>query len=126
MIERGWILIVEDNPGVADVLIGLFEERGFDCQWASCDIDAQDAIASRPPPAALLLDVNLGAGTTGFDLARFCRRRHPDVPIIFASGEVTHGSFKAFGVPNSCFLPKPFSHEEFELALRDAFPDATV
>jgi CheY-like chemotaxis protein len=125
MIERGWVLIVEDDPGVADVLVGLLEGLGYDCHWAKSDIDAQNTIASRPAPAALVLDVNLGPGTTGFEVARFGRQRHPDVPVIYTTGAVPEDSFKAFGVPHSFFLPKPFFYEEFKLVLEVAVAGLT-
>jgi CheY-like chemotaxis protein len=126
MDDRRWILIVEDDPGVADVMIGLLQDDlGFDCHWAKSDIDAQDTVARGPAPAALVLDVNLGPGTTGFDVARFVRQRHPDVPVIYTTGAVPEASFKAFGVPHSFFLPKPFYAEEFKLVFEVAIAGLT-
>jgi two-component system cell cycle sensor histidine kinase/response regulator CckA len=121
-MQRGQILVVEDDAGVADVVRALLGEEGFECVWVRSDTAAQDVIMGSPPPMALVLDVNLGLGTTGFDVARFGRQRHPDIPVIFMSGSVNETSFKAFGVPHSHFLTKPFSLEELQMVLRDAIP----
>ncbi len=123
MSYRGRILVVEDEAGVADLVRALLDEEGFACDWVASDTDAQDAIMASPAPMALLLDVNLGHGVTGFDLARFGRQRHPDIPVIFMSGSVNVSSFKAFGVPHSHFLSKPFSLEGLQMVLRDAIPN---
>lgn len=125
-MQRGRILVVEDDAGVADVVRALLGEEGFECVWVRTDTAAQDAILASPPPMALVLDVNLGLGTTGFDVARFGRQRHPDIPVIFMSGSVNEASFKAFGVPHSHFLTKPFSLEELQMVLRDAIPSVAA
>jgi hypothetical protein len=56
-------------------------------------------------------DVNLGAGTTGYDVAKFARQMISDV-VVYVSGEVVPASFAAFGVPNSTFIAKPFRPDE--------------
>jgi CheY-like chemotaxis protein len=123
MSGRGLVLVVEDDPGVADLICALLKEEGYDCKWVHSDVEAQDAILADPPPIALLLDVNLGLGSTGFDVARFGRQRHPEIPVVFISGSVNESSFKAFGVPDSHFITKPFSLEDLQQTLRDILPD---
>jgi CheY-like chemotaxis protein len=113
---------VENEIGVANLICALLEEEGFEGEWVQSDIAAQDAILRSPEPAALILDINLGLGATGFDVARFGRQRHPDIPVIYVSGSVNERSFKAFGVPHSQFILKPFSLEDLQAALREAIP----
>jgi CheY-like chemotaxis protein len=123
MVARGLVLVVEDDPGVADLICALLKEEGYDCEWVRSDLKAQDAILRDSGPTALICDVNLGLGTTGFDVARFARQRHPDIPVIFMSGSVNETSFKAFGVPGSHFITKPFSLEDLQQTLRDVMPE---
>lgn len=123
MARRGHVLIVENDEGVADLICSLLKEEGYDCEWAKTDLQAQDVIMRDPGPVALILDVNLGTGSTGFDVARFGRQRRPDIPVIFISGSVNEASFKAFGVPDSHFILKPFSLEDLQQTLRDVLPD---
>ena len=122
MAGRGQVLVVENDEGVADLICALLKEEGYDCEWVDTDIAAQDAILRDHGPLALILDVNLGLGTTGFDIARFARQRRPDIPVIFVSGSVNQASFKAFGVPDSHFILKPFSLEDLQQTLRDVLP----
>jgi CheY-like chemotaxis protein len=123
MSGRGLVLVVEDDLGVADLICALLKEEGYECEWVRSDLRAQDAILRHPAPDALICDVNLGLGATGFDVARFARQRRPDIPVIFVSGSVNETSFKAFGVPDSHFIAKPFSLEALQQTLRDVLPD---
>ena len=56
---------------------------------------------------ALILDINLGQGTTGFDVARFARRLNPGVPVIYISGGADT-SVEKHGVPGATLVAKPF------------------
>jgi DNA-binding response OmpR family regulator len=60
----------------------------------------------------MIVDVNLGAGTTGYDVARFARRITAALPVIFVSGQSSPDSFAANSVPGSLFLSKPFTAAE--------------
>jgi FixJ family two-component response regulator len=71
-----------------------------------------------PTFAAVILDVNLGSGTTGFDVARFARQVVPDLPVIYVSGDADRVSFETFGVPGSEFLEKPFAPEDMLRIIR--------
>jgi DNA-binding response OmpR family regulator len=64
------------------------------------------------------VDVNLGRGTTGFDVARFARQVIPDLSVIYITGEASAGSFMAFGVPESDYIQKPFAPGELVEKLR--------
>jgi DNA-binding response OmpR family regulator len=72
-------------------------------------LPSQDAL---PTIAALVVDINLGAGTTGFDVARFARQVVSQLPILYVTGEASQDSFLAFGVPESAFPQKPFTAQE--------------
>lgn len=96
----------------------LLETAGFHTVSAPNDAAAYAALQDKAIEFdALVIDVNLGEGTTGFDVARFARRLRPEVPVIYLSG----GSpdwVTAFGVTGSEFLGKPFKDAEL-LALLD-------
>lgn len=68
--------------------------------------------------------MNLGAGTTGYDVARFARQLLPEVAVVYISGEVAPTSFKAFGVRGSAFLPKPFTPAELVEAVTTTLTQA--
>jgi CheY-like chemotaxis protein len=111
------VLIVEDEPDVCELITEILEGAGFDAHCVSNDRAAYSALAAVQRYAAVLVDVNLGEGTTGFDVARFARQLNPRLPVIYVSGAASPGSFKAFGVPDSIFLQKPFTPHELVAAV---------
>jgi DNA-binding response OmpR family regulator len=105
------VLIVEDEPHVCDLIDDIISEAGLQAECVSSDVAAYQALRANTY-VALVVDVNLGPGTTGFDVARFARQIEPSIPVLYISGQATERSFAAYGVPNSEFVQKPFRAEE--------------
>lgn len=105
------VLIVEDERAICNVLTEMVEDDGFEPHCVQTDLEAFDALR-RHRFACMIVDVNLGAGTTGYDVARFGRRLAPQLPVIYVSGQTSEASYRANGVPGSLFLPKPFTAAE--------------
>ena len=102
---------------MATVVCGFLRSLGHAFTWVMTDTQAHERILAEPPLTALVLDINLGAGTTGFDIARFARQHLPEVKVVYASGEIREEAFRTFGLPGSVLLTKPFSMDELEQAL---------
>ena len=101
------ILIVEDEPLIGMALKNCFERGGARVQWVKSDTAAQHALDTGDRPFDLLvLDVDLGPGSTGFDVARYARRLNEDVGIIFSSGSPPDW-LDILGVAGAMFVPKP-------------------
>jgi CheY-like chemotaxis protein len=118
--ERASVLVVDDEPVAAQAICDMVTAAGFPCQTAGSDRAAYLAISRMPGVLTLIVDVNLGIGTTGYDVARYARQLNGAVPVIYVSGEVDQSSFRAFGVPDSRFLQKPFFLADLQAALGDA------
>jgi CheY-like chemotaxis protein len=58
----------------------------------------------------LVADINLGKGTTGFDVARRARQLNPDIKVIYITGQAAQVG--KFGVEDAEMFPKPFSPVE--------------
>jgi CheY-like chemotaxis protein len=82
------------------------------------DRGAYAALSGGRGYAGLVVDINLGAGTTGYDVARFARQMRPGIAVLYVSGQASEGSFKAFGVPGSGYVPKPFAPDDLVSALQ--------
>lgn len=106
--QMGRVLIVDDDPAICDVLSDILGAEGFEAACAQTDRAAYALIPTLPTFRALIVDINLRHGTTGFDVARFARQVIPDLLVIYMSGETLGSSLDAFGVPASEFLRKPF------------------
>lgn len=119
---RRRVLVVEDDHSICELIADLLQSLDLDTACARTDRAAYDILPTLPAFSAVLVDVNLGTGTTGFDVARFARQVIPDVAVIYVSGQASHQSFKAFGVPDSDFVAKPFTAEELLRAVRFRLP----
>lgn len=111
------VLVVDDDPHTCELVVDILRHVGLATVCANSDEEAYQIISSPLPLKALVVDVNLGAGTTGFDVARFARQAFPTLPVIYVTGEATHESFLAFGVPDSVFIEKPFDLDELAEAV---------
>lgn len=110
--QMGRVLIVDDDPGVCAIIAEILGEEGIEVACAQNDSAAYAMIPTLPNFRALVVDVDLGQGTTGFDVARFARKVIPDLPVIYISGAASNAHLEAFGVPESQFLQKPFTSEK--------------
>lgn len=109
---RGRILVVEDDEALCRLLADVLGSEGLDVASAHDDQTAYALIPTLPTFRALVVDVDLGPGTTGFDVARFARRVIPGLLVIYMSGATSNASLEAFGVPDAQFLQKPFTPHE--------------
>src|SRR6516165_7538957 len=81
----GRILLVEDNPQVADVTTQMLTAMGFGVEVADRARKALDRLATAGIDL-LLTDVIMPEGLNGVDLATRIRARYPSLPIILTSG----------------------------------------
>lgn len=106
------ILIVEDDPVVADVLGMTLEEAGH-FQSTAHNIETALAELKHNTVDAVLLDINLPDGD-GTRLARLIRKNHMPLPILVVSGNAsTDDKIAALGAGADGYLTKPF--DRFEL-----------
>jgi CheY-like chemotaxis protein len=81
------ILIVEDEAILALTYMQCLQELGIrDVEHAFCADEALRAV-ERSRPKLILLDIKLGDGRDGIEVAKIVRRRY-DVPIVFISAFV--------------------------------------
>jgi DNA-binding response OmpR family regulator len=109
---RPLVLIVEDERQVCELMTDILEGADFDAHCVDSDRAAYTALTAVRRYSALVVDINLGQGTTGFDVARFARQMDPQLPVLYVSGQASAAYFKAFGVPGSVFVEKPFGADE--------------
>jgi PAS domain S-box-containing protein len=79
------ILVVEDNPEVAEVAAALLEQLGHHVRVATGAESALASVAAEPPDL-VFSDVVMAGEMDGVDLARRLRAEHPQLPILLATG----------------------------------------
>ena len=106
------VLVVEDEPEICELIADYLRAEGFRPACVSSDEEAAEILRRASSLACMIVDVNLGRGATGFDVARLARRLDPQLPVIFVSGQTSADSLERFGVTGALFLPKPFTAAE--------------
>jgi DNA-binding response OmpR family regulator len=105
------VLLVEDEREVAELVEDALTEAGFTVTVARDDRSANGALEREARSfAALVTDINLGAGTTGYDVARRARRLNPRIKVMYITGDAAQ--FDRFGVDDAQMFPKPFNARE--------------
>ena len=81
----GTILLVEDNPEVATVSIGLLEQLGYNVRWAA---DASAALAELEKDGIDIVfsDVVMPGKMDGIGLAKTIREKNSKIPILLVTG----------------------------------------
>lgn len=102
------VLVVEDEPLILLDLESALEEAGFLVVGVPSAQAAIEAFEEEPDKfTALLSDIRLGAGESGWALARHVRRANPTLPVVYISGD-SAPHWGAEGVPESVMITKPF------------------
>lgn len=105
------VLLVEDEIEIRDLLQDAFEELGLPVRCAGSDRAAYAILDEEARSFSLLVaDINLGEGTTGFDVARRARKLNPNLNVIYITGQDTQ--LDRFGVEGSEIISKPFNPRE--------------
>jgi DNA-binding NarL/FixJ family response regulator len=75
------VLLVDDDPLMTRLLWEVLEQRGFEVAAAHSVANARDALSAFDPDIALV-DLEMGGGPSGVDMAHLIHERHPGVVII--------------------------------------------
>jgi two-component system catabolic regulation response regulator CreB len=108
--DKPTILVVEDEPAIADTIQYALESEGFQCHRLEVGAGVVEVL-DRQPVALVVLDIGL-PDMSGIEVCRRIRQRH-DVPIIFLtarSGEVDRVVGLELGADD--YVTKPFSPRE--------------
>ena len=108
------VLVVEDNPDVAEVAAALLEQLGSRPQVVSSAAAALRALQTGDRPDVVFSDIVMAGEMDGLALARHVRAQWPDLPILLTSGysQNAENVAKEFTV-----LPKPYALSDLSRAL---------
>ncbi len=104
------ILIVEDEPGIADTLVYVLEQEGFATRWVQLAGDALELLEQEPIDA-VLLDIGL-PDASGLETCKQIRAKWT-VPILFLTArkeEIDRIIGLEIGADD--YISKPFSPRE--------------
>ncbi len=114
---RPAILIVEDEPGIADTLQYALRTDGFEPHWVTSG-DAALACVAQQEPALVIMDLGL-PDIHGFELYKKLRATGSDVPVLFLTArnaEIDRVVGLELGADD--YVTKPFSPREMVARVR--------
>jgi two-component system, cell cycle sensor histidine kinase and response regulator CckA len=114
----GRVLIVEDQPDVAQLVQRLIAPAGYEIAVATDALTAVTQVASGARPDLLITDVVMPT-MTGPELAGALRTHQPDLPVLYMSGYTAASLGPQLHLDeNSMLLEKPFTRSTLLGAIR--------
>jgi CheY-like chemotaxis protein len=115
----GRVLIVEDQPEVAQLVQRLIEPAGYAITVATDALTAVTQVAAGAHPDLLITDVVMPS-MTGPELAAALRTHHPDLPVLYMSGYTAASLGPQLHLDaNSMLVEKPFTRSTLLGAIRN-------
>ncbi|MBB4363527.1 DNA-binding response OmpR family regulator [Bradyrhizobium sp. CIR18] len=111
------VLVVEDEALIASFVEDALSDGGFE----ACSVHSGEEAMStfrdgRERCRALLTDVNLGDGISGWELARQIREITPGFPVVYMTS-ASAPDWKSKGVDGSVLIQKPFAPAQLAAAV---------
>ena len=107
------VLLVEDNPDVADVTGAMLAELGYSVHAVTNADAALRALADGLKVDLVVSDIVMAGDSDGIDLAHKLSRDMPDLPVLLVSGYTKAGNTASQSFPT---LRKPFHLHELSRA----------
>ncbi|MDX8030201.1 response regulator transcription factor [Lentzea sp. BCCO 10_0856] len=110
-MERGRLLVVEDEPSIRELLCASLRFAGFTVSSAATGGEALQAARSEAPDL-VLLDVML-PDRDGFEVVRRLRSGGVQVPVLYLTArDSTDDRITGLSIGGDGYITKPFSLEE--------------
>ncbi len=112
------VLVVDDEPEIARMLVALLRESGFETQAAGSGEEALEVLASTGI-GLVILDILL-PGIDGFEVCRRIRKRHgPALPVVLLTGlEDAEAVRRGYQAGADDFVRKPPDPASFALKVK--------
>lgn len=120
MAQKETVLVIDDEPSVADALKLILSDSGYDVVVAMTGGDAVEKLGNRLFDL-VIIDVRL-PDMSGLDVLRHLRRSHPGVlAIIITAHHTPELAAESLSLGAVAVLPKPFSPSDLLTMIKTAF-----
>jgi CheY-like chemotaxis protein len=111
------VLVADDEPLIRSLVDEALSDGGFAVIAATGGDEAiRQFDANASEIQAIVVDVRLGDGTDGWEVARHAREGNANVAVVYMSGD-SAGQWASQGVPHSLMLQKPFTSAQVVTAV---------
>lgn len=116
-MDQPLVLVVEDDAILLRDVESTLQDAGFDVITAYEGATALVTFADhRDTIRAVVTDVDLGQGLSGWEVARHIRANVPTMTVVYMTADSAH-EWAAQGVPESQLLLKPFANAQLVTAV---------
>ncbi len=120
MSNKYSVLIVEDEPLIAEDIAGYLKEYGFEVAGIASNSELAMMYLTTKSPHAVLLDINLGDGPDGISLAASIRGQFR-IPFVFLTSFGDKATLdRAKATMPAGYLLKPFNGNDLMTSLEIA------
>jgi CheY-like chemotaxis protein len=118
--EPAKVLVVEDDPGLQEVIVSHLREAQFGVITAGTGDEALAYLKGGEPLDVLFTDIRTPGEADGWEVARRFRERYPELPVLYATGfeETLHP------VPGGVLIPKPYRGSQVIWAIEGLITDS--
>lgn len=111
------LLVVDDEVLLQHLMCSALEDGGYSVLSAGSAAEAFEILEREGADlAALVTDINLGAGPKGWEVAHRARRKNRSVAVVYVTGD-SADDWPVEGVPASVVIQKPFAVTEVVVAV---------
>ena len=111
------VLLLDDDETFRTALRELLHDDGHAVR-AYGSIGELPPLPELPPPAAMIIDYQLGGGENGLSFAQRFHAAHPDAPVILVTAFATDYLTQAVAaLPYVSLLRKPLHYEDLHRLL---------
>ena len=122
MGEKGSILVVDDEPGLREMLSILFRREGYTVTVAPGFVAARDALRNAPTPYGVILADLMMPDGSGLDIVTAAKEVAPDSEVIVMTAHSTlEIAVDAMKRGAYDFVTKPFATAELRALVGKAF-----
>ncbi|MBX3214441.1 MAG: sigma-54-dependent Fis family transcriptional regulator [Labilithrix sp.] len=122
MAAKGTILVVDDEPGLREMLSILFRREGYDVTTSPGVVAARDALRNRPKPYGVVLADLMMPDGSGLDVVSVAKQVSTDTEVIVMTAHSTvETAIDAMKRGAYDFVTKPFATSELRALVAKAF-----
>lgn len=110
MPQHTYVLVVDDEPDVLNLVEMQLEKAGYDVLTAESGLEALRVLRESGPPTIAIIDVAMPE-LSGLDLVRVLRGRTDTaaLPVVFLSARVLPSDIAAGEALGASYVTKPFT-----------------
>ena len=116
--DRPIALVVEDEPLIEMEAIDLLNDLGYETIGTRNADEALLILRARSDVSLVFTDIEMPGTMNGLALSALIEATWPHIQVLITSGRVISPNQQLAG--NACFIAKPYSGTQVELALASA------